>query len=883
MRSISHDTKMLAAVFVSTLACVNTVQAGGVAEWALPISGDWDDAKNWLNNYQPDSTDLAIFGLAGSYEVFVTRITDANSIQILNPDVTLSVQSGSFVRVFADSVNNGLIKVHTDMSEFVRAFRVRGDVTLDGQGTLQLLHPLAKIQADTDQSRFTNGVQHSITGQGTIQGDSRNLGFISATEPSGLEFTHTHDNAGVIVIEPGSTVRMNAGGMNSGQIEIASTGLLDVVGDNLQQADQGAIVFSSPDSVVDLHSNAIIGGYLESVNGGVVLMGPGARLDGVTIQSQISLETEPSTRLLNSLIQNAEIHVESIAPSGQLSIGGTNSFQGVGAIVLNGLANETGSAIDFEPGSVWPAGYTLRGAGRIRPPYINNGVINADVVGESLRLIGEFENNGSVIAQQGGTLRLSSTNVLGDKGLLAAIGTGSKLILEDVVVLNGQSSILQSIDGGEILNTGILRLRDAVLVAPIRSTPGSEIDCEGLVYNSGLLTLDNARMNFREVDKIYGPGSIRLIGPDASLGNVSTTSEQFIEGSGEIAGRSYIAGSVEANDPNLPLYIGGVMENYSTLKAVNGSTLVIQGTVLNQTDGEITADGAGSRLQIGDSSSAPTARITGGSISSTNGAQIDLGDDYTLAGVQINSDIFIGAFYIFELKQGTELNATIDMTPSGNQGAILDISEPAELNGNGKIILSTNVGFQARLTGGSVSDPLDLGEGIELTGLGNIFGDTIIHGVISPGFEVGRLYFVNDLELADTSTYQFQVGGNAADLLEGAGAIEFNGQIVIEYVNGFTPDGYWLEVAAEAAEVSVDHHELISPQPAPGYVARYYNTGTQLFIGHAVIADMNLDGMTDFFDVELFVQYFGMADPIADLNGDGQIDFFDVAMFLSSY
>jgi hypothetical protein len=49
------------------------------------------------------------------------------------------------------------------------------------------------------------------------------------------------------------------------------------------------------------------------------------------------------------------------------------------------------------------------------------------------------------------------------------------------------------------------------------------------------------------------------------------------------------------------------------------------------------------------------------------------------------------------------------------------------------------------------------------------------------------------------------------------------------------------------------------------------------------IADLNGDGVLDFFDVQLFLGLYAAQDAAADINGDGAIDFFDVQVFLAVY
>jgi hypothetical protein len=48
-------------------------------------------------------------------------------------------------------------------------------------------------------------------------------------------------------------------------------------------------------------------------------------------------------------------------------------------------------------------------------------------------------------------------------------------------------------------------------------------------------------------------------------------------------------------------------------------------------------------------------------------------------------------------------------------------------------------------------------------------------------------------------------------------------------------------------------------------------------------ADLNGDGMLNFFDVSAFLAAYNTMDPIADFTGDGMFNFFDVSAFLAAY
>ncbi len=49
------------------------------------------------------------------------------------------------------------------------------------------------------------------------------------------------------------------------------------------------------------------------------------------------------------------------------------------------------------------------------------------------------------------------------------------------------------------------------------------------------------------------------------------------------------------------------------------------------------------------------------------------------------------------------------------------------------------------------------------------------------------------------------------------------------------------------------------------------------------LADLNADGILDFFDITIFLGAFSANDPVADMNEDGAFDFFDVAAYLEAF
>ena len=70
-------------------------------------------------------------------------------------------------------------------------------------------------------------------------------------------------------------------------------------------------------------------------------------------------------------------------------------------------------------------------------------------------------------------------------------------------------------------------------------------------------------------------------------------------------------------------------------------------------------------------------------------------------------------------------------------------------------------------------------------------------------------------------------------------------------------------------------------------VANLCSHDTSVLLNKCIIApcnaEINGDGVLDFFDVNPFLGMFSIGHPDADWNRDGLFDFFDVAAFLSLF
>lgn len=167
-------------------------------------------------------------------------------------------------------------------------------------------------------------------------------------------------------------------------------------------------------------------------------------------------------------------------------------------------------------------------------------------------------------------------------------------------------------------------------------------------------------------------------------------------------------------------------------------------------------------------------------------------------------------------------------------------------------------------------------------GIGNDFDSDLDTGTVAPttadtigisfGYPAGM-----EVDNGDgTWTYQIDTMDAAAgtgeeDRFAIYGAPDINGDIV--YAGGFFFGGF-----ACTGGLIADGGLGYTPPSMFQFVL--YGPSTGNLCGPA---DLNNDGMLDFFDVSLFLQAYNTMGAAADFNNDGMFDFFDVSLFLQAF
>lgn len=117
--------------------------------------------------------------------------------------------------------------------------------------------------------------------------------------------------------------------------------------------------------------------------------------------------------------------------------------------------------------------------------------------------------------------------------------------------------------------------------------------------------------------------------------------------------------------------------------------------------------------------------------------------------------------------------------------------------------------------------------------------------------------------------------------VEGVTGVTWNSEKAADNIMGNavrwgTMYNYWFETDAAPTNGSVST-EAFKSNDTLSFAAIVPTAGT------TCAADMNGDGVLDFFDVSAFLTAYGNEDTAADFNDDGLFDFFDISGFLTAF
>ena len=790
----------------------------------------------------------------------------ASETNVLNA-ITLTLQNSY--------TNNGDLIINSNASVSATALLVNDSMTIFGPGTILLNQSASRARIQTGPgATVTIPSNQTVEGQGQIEGSMINNGLIQSNVPAGEMRLLTEDKT------------------NTATMEAVNGARLDITGITVTQFAPGVIRADGIGSQIKLGSSTIIGGDLSAINGADITLSTGSTLDGVDITGNLDIPNALQLSVSNSVTNNGIITVNSNASvsATTLFFNDSMTLAGTGSVLLNSSGPR--ARIQGAPATTLtiPSTQLIEGRGQIEASIINSGLVQSNVPADEIRLLTNPKTNNATMEAIGGArLDISGITVTQNPGgVISADGTGSRIELGSSTIIGGD---LTAINDADIFLTSSSTIDGVAITGNLNIPNALQLSVSNSVTNNGIITVNsNASVNattlfFNDSMTLAGTGSVLLnsSGPRARIqGAPATTltipSTQLIEGRGQIEASIINNGLVQSNVPADEIrLLTNPKTNNATMEAISGARLDITGITITQgAAGDIRADGAGSRIQLGSST------IAGGNLTSVNGADISVLTTSTLDFVDFSGVLNIPNASQLGVKFGTLNNGLIVVNSNASiSPTTLLWEEEMIIGGSGTIRLNSS-GARARLLGlGGISG--GIGSEQRLEGIGQIAIDLINDGTIAPGLSIGTMFAIEPVFFAGIASFEAEVNESTSDLLDSSSTVELHGTLDVLFVDGFAPTGFWSRTIIEGSDITGEF-DVVNVPPAPvGFVTKVLNTGTELIVGQTCKADLTLDGVLDFFDISSFLGAFTAMHPSADFTEDGVFDFFDISAFLSSF
>jgi hypothetical protein len=228
---------------------------------------------------------------------------------------------------------------------------------------------------------------------------------------------------------------------------------------------------------------------------------------------------------------------------------------------------------------------------------------------------GVIQANGGTVQfnanMQGGTLRTTNNGTVTGTGI---IGYLSPTVVDNQAggTINANSGSLVFSASSTVTNAGLME-----------ATPGGTLELQGTVTNTaGTVTANGA--------------TVKLSGGSILGGTVSVINGGTISGGGTLDAQSLTnQGTIVANSGQLLLSSPTTVTNTGLITSTGSNTLKFQNAAVDNTGGNITANGG--TVLLDTSSSSPGVTISGGAVNIQNGGTFTTTGSYTNS-----SDIFIG-------------------------------------------------------------------------------------------------------------------------------------------------------------------------------------------------------------------------------------------------
>ncbi len=504
------------------------------------------------------------------------------------------------------------------------------------------------------------------------------------------------------------------------------------------------------------------------------------------------------------------VNFTSNVSSTQIRFDANSMLTGSGSILLNAPSSrsriQTGAGFTFTQGSM----HTIRGQGQIEGAMVNDGTVSSDLGLTMSLLTNDKTNNNLMQAINGSNLAITSITISqGLAGVLRADGIGSRVTVTGSTIMGGAIS---SINGADVSITGSSTF-DGVGVDGVLGVQNAvTLSVLGSLDNSGAITINPTgnvsatQVSFIDSMTVSGDGTFVLASPD-SRARIQTAAGQTVTMNPMLTIRGQ--GRIEASMVNNGLISSDVVEirmttndktNNATMEAIGGAVMEFNSITTTQgAAGVIEADGLGSQIEL------IGATVLGGTLRSTNDADVTIDTSSTLDSVNFEGDLNIQNAQTLSVNNALTNNGTITVNPTGNVSATqILFNDSMTLVGTGEIVLASP-DSRARIQTG-VGAVLTLPPTQTVRGFGRIEADMVNNGTIRS--DVGsEIRFVtkskvNNSTIEAVNTSNIEINSIAIDQSGGGTLVAGDAGSQIELI-GSTIVGGTLSAAA-GADVTID-------------------------------------------------------------------------------
>ena len=577
-----------------------------------PNNSFWDSNANWSDDTEPGPPDEAVVG--GNPEVNTFEIIDE-----LDNSGTIDITTGT-LQPNSATTNNGTINVG-DGSAILSQFNPGNSSTISGSGEIVLSNSdnIASSRASVTGGSnsgvpVTNGANHTIRGEGTIQLHWINDGIVRAEETTG-------DSSATLFMD-------NMSFVNNGELRTSAGATISMNNVAYSQGVAGQLIADTDGMFFSGVNTVLSGGSLETVGGGAfnqANVNSAITLSGITLNAPYNaIMTAGSGDVVGTssgITNNSVITIDGQGSgTAELRFSSPGTLGGSGEVVLGGLTSR--SLVTSFGQITQDANHTIRGAGTFNGTgFTNNGTILAQVLTESvLSQNSIMTNNGLMRADAGATILFQSSNSITTQGPLGVIeaADGGTIELRTTSISGGSLTT----SGSGVIN---VVAQDPVL-SDLTITTGSDITIPaGLrmnlagsgITNNGTITLNSNSVNLvstLEYDStltLDGTGEIvvNTVGSQIArirsglVGSVLTQAAgHTIRGDGWLIGDVVNNGTIAGDSPAEPIEIFSRLSGTGSLEnvVINGSFSVDFGihspgasTTIADIDGSYSIQGLG--------------------------------------------------------------------------------------------------------------------------------------------------------------------------------------------------------------------------------------------------------------------------------------------------